>query len=144
MIGSAERALAPTFAGIVADIEQAAGGRLGFLNPTLYALGTSDPSVYHEITSGCSLVEVGTSTANGYCAHAGWNLVTGWGSIDAAKLAMHLAPSAHIVIPEFPLGGPVVFATTLVAIALLLRKRRQTRGVYNSYAFIGCTWVIAN
>src|SRR5208282_4333543 len=31
-------AAAPTFAGIIADIDQAAGGRIGFLNPTLYAL----------------------------------------------------------------------------------------------------------
>ena len=115
---------APTFAGIVADIDQAAGGRVGFLNPTLYSLGSSDPSVYHEITSGCSLVEVGTSTANGYCAHAGWNFVTGWGSVDAARLATRLAPSAHIVIPEFPLGTSVVLATTFAAVALLSRKRQ--------------------
>jgi kumamolisin len=119
-------AAAPTFAGIVADIEQAAGARLGFLNPTLYSLGSSDPSVYHEITSGCSLVEIGTGTANGYCAHGGWNFVTGWGSIDAAKLAMHLAPSAHLVIPEFLGYSTVVFATTLATIALLSKKRRPT------------------
>jgi kumamolisin len=116
---------APTFAGIVADIDQAAGGRVGFLNPTLYALAASDPSVYHDITSGCSLVQVGPSTETGYCAHPGWDFVTGWGSIDAAKLALHLAPSAHIVIPEFPLGAPVAFAMTLATIALLSRKRRQ-------------------
>lgn len=115
---------APTFAGIVADIEQAAGGRLGFLNPTLYALGTSDPSVYHEITSGCSLVEVGSTTANGYCAHPGWNFVTGWGSIDAAKLATHLAPSAHITVPEFTVGMPIFFFTMLAMVVLVLRGRR--------------------
>jgi len=115
---------APTFAGIIADIDQAAGERVGFLNPTLYTLAASDPSVYHPITSGCSLVEVGTSTTNGYCAHAGWNFVTGWGSIDAAKLAMHLAPSAHILIPEFPIDASVTVATTIAIVALLSRKRR--------------------
>jgi subtilase family serine protease len=91
---------APTFAGIVADIEQAAGGRLGFLNPTLYSLASSDPTVYHGITSGCSLWKPKPNeqvTKTGYCAHAGWNFVTGWGSIDAAKLAKHLAPNAQIV-----------------------------------------------
>ena len=64
-------ASAPTFAGIMADIEQAAGERLGFLNPTLYSLASSDPSVYHEITSGCSLLKPNPNnpaTKTGYCA----------------------------------------------------------------------------
>jgi subtilase family serine protease len=115
---------APTFAGIIADIDQAAGTRVGFLNPTLYALGVSDPSVYHEITSGCSLVQVGSSTKTGYCAHPGWNFVSGWGSIDAARLAMHFAPSANIT-PESPIGEPDVFAPTLVMAAALLVSKNQ-------------------
>ena len=88
---------APIFAGIMADIMQAAGERLGFLNPTLYSLSSSDPSVYHDVTSGCSLLQAGSSKQTGYCAHAGWNFVTGFGSIDATKLATHLAPGTHIV-----------------------------------------------
>jgi subtilase family serine protease len=91
---------APTFAGILADIQEAAGERLGFLNPTLYSLASSDPSVYHEITSGCSLRQPNpydSATKTGYCAHPGWNYVTGWGSIDATRLAIHLAPKAHIL-----------------------------------------------
>jgi len=118
---------APTFAGIIADIEQAAGERLGFLNPALYALGSSDPSVYHEITSGCSLVQVGSTTVDGYCAHPGWNFVTGWGSIDAAKLAMQLAPSAHIMISEFPLGASLTLAMSFAAVALFSRKQSKVR-----------------
>jgi len=90
----------PTFAGIIADIQQAAGGRLGFLNPTLYSLAAADPSVYHDITSGCSILQPNpnnpNSKENGYCAQPGWDFVTGWGSIDAAKLATHLAPSASV------------------------------------------------
>jgi subtilase family serine protease len=92
---------APTFAGILADIEQAYGGQLGFLNPTLYSLASSDPSVYHDITSGCSVVQVKTRPVlPGYCAHPGWDFVTGWGSVDAVKLSMHLAPSAQIISAE--------------------------------------------
>jgi len=94
-------AAAPTFAGIMADIEQAAGERLGFLNPILYSLASSDPSVFHEITSGCSLLQPNwndpAATKPGYCAHASWNFVTGLGSIDATRLASHLAPRAQIV-----------------------------------------------
>jgi subtilase family serine protease len=119
-------AAAPTFAGIIADIDQAAGRRVGFLNPTLYALAASDPSVYHAITSGCSLVQVGSSTETGYCAHPGWDFVTGWGSIDAAKLAAHLAPSTHLV-PEFPIGVPILIWLILVSVLIITRKRLKTK-----------------
>jgi subtilase family serine protease len=119
-------AAAPIFAGIIADIDQAAGRRVGFLNPTLYALAASDPSVYHEITSGCSLVQVGSSTETGYCAHPGWNFVTGWGSIDAANLAAHLAPSAHMV-PEFPVGVSILFSLIFVPVLIATRKRTKIR-----------------
>lgn len=119
---------APTFAGIMADIDQAAGGRVGFLNPLLYSLATSDPSVYHDVTSGCSVVEAyyGAPVKTGYCASAGWNFVTGWGSIDAAKLAAHLAPSAHMV-PEFPVGAAIPFSLILVPVLFAARKHGKMK-----------------
>jgi len=121
---------APTFAGIIADIDQAAGRRVGFLNPTLYSLAASDPSVFHEITSGCTLVgtsKKGPNAKTGYCAHAGWNFVAGLGSIDAARLALYFAPSAHIV-PEAPNGEPASLAlTSVTAVALLVLRNRNTR-----------------
>ena len=117
---------APTFAGIIADIDQAAGGRVGFLNPTLYALAASDPSVYHDVTSGCSLVQVGSNTETGYCAHPGWDFVTGWGSIDAAKLAAHLASSTHLV-SEFPIGVPMLFWLILIPVLIATRKHAKMR-----------------
>ncbi|HKM76982.1 MAG TPA: S53 family peptidase [Candidatus Bathyarchaeia archaeon] len=107
-------ASAPTFAGIVADIVQEARntgfvsstGGLGFLNPTLYRLGSGspeDPSYpFHDVTKGCSLV--GPNNQIGYCAHTGWDFVTGWGSIDAMKLAqdIHHNPSTTTVeVAEF-------------------------------------------
>jgi subtilase family serine protease len=88
---------APTFAGIVADIVQAAGGRIGFINPTLYNIAATDPATFYDVTSGCSLVVVGGRNQTGYCASKGWDAVTGWGSIDAAKLAKYFAPTATIV-----------------------------------------------
>ena len=123
---------APTFAGIVADIMQAKGSRLGFLNPTLYSVASTDPSVYQDVTTGCSLVEVGSSTQTGYCAHAGWDFVTGWGSIDASKLAKHLAPKA-IIVAEFP-SGPAEFlvttaiTVTICAVCLKSTKARREMG----------------
>jgi hypothetical protein len=104
------------FAGIVADMVQAAGGRLGFLNPSLYSIASSDPSVFHDVTSGCSLVKVGSATRSGYCASRGWDFVTGWGSPDAVKLTQHLAPNA-LIIPEFVRTTPSLQAAS-VAVAV--------------------------
>ncbi|MFI5449529.1 MAG: hypothetical protein ACHQ03_07185 [Candidatus Bathyarchaeia archaeon] len=61
---------------------------LGFLNPTLYQLGSGSLLglyLFHDVKKGCSLV--GPNNQIGYCAHTGWDFVTGWGSIDAMKLA---------------------------------------------------------
>jgi subtilase family serine protease len=41
----------PTFAGIEADAQQAAGGRLGFANPLIYYLYSHDPGAYHDVTN---------------------------------------------------------------------------------------------
>jgi len=120
---------APTFAGILADIQQAAGGRLGFLNPTLYSLAVMDPAVYHDITSGCSILQPNpndpSSKQNGYCAQPGWDFVTGWGSVDASRLASHLAPSANI--PEFSVGVPILFWLILVPVLIATRKRAKMK-----------------
>ncbi len=89
---------APTFAGMLALVEQKIGktGGLGNINPTLYGLAaTSAASVYHDITTGtnASTCAVGspdcpTSTlSQGYTASAGYDLTSGWGSVDGSNLA---------------------------------------------------------
>lgn len=111
---------APTFAGMVADLDQAAGHSLGFLNPSLYSLAASAPSVYHDVTSGCSLVTEDGVTTNGYCAHPGWDFVTGWGSPDLAQLMYNLVGNVALTQPHsapqsggVDVGQTVSFSTTL-------------------------------
>ena len=83
---------APTMAGIVAILDQKTGTRQGNINPTLYALASSTPTAFHDITSGNNIVpcQVGTpdctSGTFGYNANTGYDLVTGLGTIDAANL----------------------------------------------------------
>ena len=89
-------AAAPVFAGIIADVEQAAGHRLGFLNPSLYALARSDPSAFNDIVSGYSFVDSGGVIQRGYCATKGWDFVTGLGSPDAVRLLHYFAPNASL------------------------------------------------
>ena len=84
----------PMFAGIVALAGQVAGHRLGDINPALYALGaasggTSDPS-----RTGIVDVTTGSNTygpVTGYTATPGYDLASGWGTIDAARFVPALA-----------------------------------------------------
>ena len=67
----------PLFAGIVALINQRTDSNgQGNINPTLYALAASVPSAFHDITSG----------SNGYPATVGYDMATGWGSVNALNL----------------------------------------------------------
>jgi len=77
---------APLWAGYIALAnEQAllngATSTIGFINPTLYAIGSAGGSNYaaafHDITSG---------TSGSYSAVTGYDLVTGWGSMNGAGL----------------------------------------------------------
>lgn len=62
---------APLFAGMVALADQAAGGSLGFLNPLLYDLHTTDPSVITDIVPRGKLAQTAVSYANSVDASDG-------------------------------------------------------------------------
>jgi len=79
----------PQWAGIIADLNQYAGRPLGFLNPSLYALGGSGQFVLfgRDITSGNNaLVNTPGASAPGYAATPGWDPATGWGSPNLTSL----------------------------------------------------------
>ena len=85
---------APQFAGIVAIADQAAGHDLGLLNPRLYAIGAGGPGL-PDITTGNNTVTFNqngrTFTVRGYNAVPGYDMASGLGGIDAAKLVAQLA-----------------------------------------------------
>jgi len=76
----------PQWAAITALADQAAGHRLGFLNPALYAIanGPHYQFAFHDITSGNNSWDV--SGVSGYSAGPGWDPASGLGSPDAAHL----------------------------------------------------------
>jgi subtilase family serine protease len=79
-------AAAPLWAGLIAVGNQMAGHPLGFINPALYKIGSSDKAKtdFRDITSGNNNEsQVGVE---GYPAVAGWDPVTGFGSPIADKL----------------------------------------------------------
>ena len=117
----------PAFAGVVALMSQAAGGRLGNINPLLYALEVSTPAAFHDIATGSNEIScvAGTdpgcaaSGFYGYPATTGYDCATGLGSMDvynvvnalagqaATTTALALAPTATTE------GTPVTFTATV-------------------------------
>ncbi|MEO7002038.1 MAG: S53 family peptidase [Ktedonobacterales bacterium] len=76
-------AAAPFWAALIALANQQGHRKLGFLNPALYALGSSGSAsaVFHDVTGGGNLY---------YQATPGWDYSTGLGSPDAASLVAAL------------------------------------------------------
>ena len=87
----------PLFSGIVALADQVAHHRLGLINPYLYELSAAHAPGIVDITKGSntvSFVQNGkTFTLHGYQATPGYNLVTGIGTINAARFIPQLASS---------------------------------------------------
>ncbi len=78
---------APLSAGIFALIGDRIGGRLGGVNPVLYALGKAQldggVAAFHDVTSGNNSF----NGVTGYAAGPGFDLASGWGSLDVAVAA---------------------------------------------------------
>jgi subtilase family serine protease len=99
-------ASAPTMAGIVALLNASTGTSQGNLNPLLYRLSATHPEAFHDITvatsgvTNCSVLTASmcnNTTASpaslsgglqGYLLTSGYDLATGLGSLDVAKLLL--------------------------------------------------------
>jgi kumamolisin len=83
-------AVAPLYAGLIAQLNQALGRPLGALLPALYGIPAADrANVFRDITTGNNSVpasQFGPATP-GYPAAAGWDACTGLGSVHGAALA---------------------------------------------------------
>src|SRR5207249_3197591 len=109
-IASGTSASAPAFAGIMAIVNQVTNQANGNPNPRLYALASQVPSSFHDITSGTNAVPCAVDSPNcvdaimtGYSAGPGYDLTTGWGSIDAYVFAHAWTTSTA---PPPPVTGP--------------------------------------
>jgi subtilase family serine protease len=91
----------PLMAAIVGLADQAAGRNLGLINPALYALGPNGTgSGIVDVTGGCNT----TAGVTGYCAGPGYDIASGWGTIDAAAFV-----PALVAASSQP-GGAMAFA----------------------------------
>ena len=84
----------PIFSGIVAMADQVAGHRLGNINPALYLLGFQSQLPHFPLHTGLVDVTSGDNSfagVTGYPATTGYDLSSGWGTIDASQFVPALA-----------------------------------------------------
>jgi len=81
----------PLMAAIVGLADQSAGHDLGLINPALYAIGPNGTgSGIVDVTSGCNT----TASVTGFCAGTGFDIASGWGTIDAAAFVPALVAAS--------------------------------------------------
>lgn len=94
----------PLMAAIVGLADQSAGRDLGLINPALYALGQAGTgSGIVDVTAGCNT----TAAVTGYCAGPGYDIASGWGTIDAAAFVPALVAASNRP------GGAMTFRSVL-------------------------------
>lgn len=101
---------APLFSGMVAIINQKTNATQGNVNPTLYALAASSPSIFHDITSGDNRVPCTTGTTDcttgsiGFSAGTGYDQATGLGTVDVGALLASW-PSSNTAVEDFTVSS---------------------------------------
>jgi subtilase family serine protease len=106
---SGTSAAAPDMAGITILLDQKLGGAQGNLNPTIYAMAATVPAAFHDVTVASSGVSPCVATTPSICNNsipsrtaltggqagflvdAGYDEVTGWGSLDVSQFINNFA-----------------------------------------------------
>ena len=93
-------AVAPLWAGLTALLNQAAGKRLGFLNPQLYG----SPGCCQDVLQGTNAIAAsnGQSATAGYSAKIGWDACTGLGSPKGPALVTLFTAASSQTPPLSP------------------------------------------
>ena len=83
----------PSFSAVIAVANQANGGPVGFINPTVYQIGHNKHlygSSFNDITSGNNSDTNGQFGVDGYVATTGYDLTTGFGTPKVAAFIGNL------------------------------------------------------
>ncbi len=94
-------AVAPLWAALIATINQKLKGRVGFINPQLYALPAGS-GAFNDITVGGNRVTYGSHKNVGYDAGPGWDAASGLGSPNGSILAGLLKVTTAAAPPSQP------------------------------------------
>lgn len=88
---------APVWAGISRLIQQKTGTRLGNMNPRIYQLANAGLAAHgfrDVLTGNNTFINAQDKTVTGYSAGTGYDLATGWGSVDIATFVNAYAATA--------------------------------------------------
>ncbi|HKV76627.1 MAG TPA: S53 family serine peptidase [Candidatus Sulfotelmatobacter sp.] len=122
---------APTFAAILALINQFLGTpSLAPVNPTLYSVAASTPAAFHDIKTGNNIVPCTAPSTNcptgttqiGFSAGAGYDEVTGLGSVDGLVLAQAMSTAPGFTLAptagsyQVSQGSPVTATVNLTPV----------------------------
>jgi subtilase family serine protease len=106
---SGTSAAAPDMAGITVLLDQELGAAQGNLNPRIYGMAATVPAAFHDVTvassgvTGCAVTtpsmcnnSIPSPTAltggqTGFLVNAGYDEVTGWGSLDVSQFINNFA-----------------------------------------------------
>jgi hypothetical protein len=128
---SGTSAATPSFAGLATLAVQREGARQGSVNPVLYGLAARQASggtaVFHDVTVGNNSV----SGVTGFNAGAGYDAVTGLGSVDA-NLLVNAWGSASTPIPSFQLAAPAAGTSVTQGASATLKVTVTTSGGFNA------------
>jgi trimeric autotransporter adhesin len=108
----------PAFAGMLAQVEQSTGSRLGQVTSVLYSLAASSngSAIFHDVTYGNNSVacasgyqDCTTNTAGdyflpGYDAGTGYDLATGLGSVDVVQLINYWSTATSALTPSLTIA----------------------------------------
>lgn len=136
-------ASSPAMAGVVALLNQylvsngaQSQAGLGNLNPRLYRLAQSDPSIFHDIAGGDNIVPCAQGTADcvtgsiGYKTGTGYDMATGLGSIDANALVTRWtngsADATTLTLTSTPTSGTVNDTVHLAATVAPVTQTSET------------------
>jgi len=97
-------AVAPLWAALIALINQKLKGRVGFVNPQLYALPTGS-GAFHDVSMGNNRVSFQQFKNIGYDAGPGWDAASGLGSPDGTALSRVLKAGAPGTASAASRGG---------------------------------------
>jgi hypothetical protein len=130
---------APTFAGVVALLNQKAHSVQGNVNPTLYSLAATSPEAFHDVTVGgnqvpCLIGSLDCTTGTlGYAAGPGYDQATGLGSPNAHNLITAAAAPTPTPPPAPVQTSPANRAANLTAPFTLIWESASGAMSYNVY-----------
>ena len=93
---------APLFTGFYTRIQAAHGNALGFPATALYAGAASNPSWFHDVTSGSN---------GGYSTKTGWDYVTGYGSLQVQNFSSAFGGGSATLTANFSCSTAGLVAT---------------------------------